>query len=189
MIIRKATFEDSFAISEHLFLAMEDILYAFIGEKNSKKAKELLLSFVEKEDNQYSYQNCLVAEHMKEITGAVNIYDGAKADRLTEPIVQYIRTHFDINFNPEKETQQGEYYIDSFGVSPHLQGKGVGTQILKFIIKEYVDNNQLTLGLLVDEENPLAEKLYLRLGFEFAGQKVLAGKKMKHLQRKPGYGP
>ena len=45
--------------------------------------------------------------------------------------------------------------------------------------------NQQTLGLLVDEANPLAEKLYLKLGFEFVGHKELVGKKMKHLQRKP----
>lgn len=185
MIIRKATFEDSTIISEHLFLAMEDILYEFIGIKNSKKAKELLLHFVKKENNQYSFQNCLVAESGNKIKGSINIYDGARLDILRAPIAEYIKTIFDENFNPEKETQQGEYYIDSFGVSPNQQGRGVGTKILKFVINEYVKNNQKTLGLLVDEENPKAEKLYLSLGFEFVGRKVLAGKKMKHLQRKP----
>ena len=185
MIIRKATKQDSHIISEHLFLAMEDILYKFIGIKNTLKTKEFLRHFVEKENNQYSFQNCFVAEGENEILGSINIYDGADLERLRAPIVQYVRKHFNIGFNPEKETQYGEYYIDSFGVSPDQQGKGVGTKILQHIIKTYTIENQKTLGLLVDEANPLAEKLYLKLGFEFVGHKELVGKKMKHLQRKP----
>lgn len=185
MIIRKANAQDSPIISEHLFLAMEDLLYEFIGIKNEMKAKEFLLYFVEKENNQYSFQNCFVAEDKNEILGSINIYDGANLEPLRAPIVQYVKKYFNINFNPEKETQQGEYYIDTFGVSPNQQGKGVGTKILQYIIKSYTIENQQTLGLLVDEKNPGAEKLYLKLGFECVGRKVLIGKKMKHLQRKP----
>lgn len=185
MIIRKAIKQDSPIISEHLFLAMEHILYKFIGIKDVLKAKEFLMYFVEKENNQYSFQNCLVAESENGILGSINIYNGADLEQLRIPIIQYVKTHFNIDFNPEKETQHGEYYIDSFGVSPDQQGKGIGTKMLQYIIKAYTIENQQTLGLLVDEENPEAEKLYLKLGFEFVGHKVFVGKKMKHLQRKP----
>ena len=182
MKIRKAKKEDSNAISEHLFLAMEDIIYAFIGAENQKKAKELLTWFVAREGNQYSFQNCWVAEREHEILGAVCIYDGAELELLREPVIQYVKTHFNENFNPEKETQQGEYYIDSFGVSSDHQGKGVGTKILQFVINKYTIENQQTLGLLVDENNPDAKKLYLKLGFKPVGRKVLAGKMLEHLQ-------
>ena len=185
MIIRKATKQDSHIISEHLFLAMEDILYKFIGIKYTLKTKEFLRHFVEKENNQYSFQNCFVAEGENEILGSINIYDGADLELLRAPIAEYIKKHFNIDFNPEKETQQGEYYINSFGVNPDQQGKGIGTKILQHIIKIYTVENQYTLGLLLDEGNPSAEKLYLKLGFEFAGRKELVGKKMKHLQKKP----
>lgn len=185
MIIRKAIKQDSPIISEHLFLAMEHILYEFFGIKDVLKAKEFMMYFVEKENNQYSFQNCLVAESENGILGSINIYNGADLEQLRIPIIQYVKTHFNIDFNPEKETQHGEYYIDSFGVSPDQQGKGIGTKMLQYIIKAYTIENQQTLGLLVDEENPEAEKLYLKLGFEFVGHKVFVGKKMKHLQRKP----
>ena len=56
---------------------------------------------------------------------------------------------------------------------------------MKFTIEKYIKNDQRTIGLLVDKGNPNAEKLYLKLGFEFVGRKALAGKKMKHLQLKP----
>ena len=187
MIIRKATEDDSTTISEHLFLAIEDFLYEFMGIEDAEKAKEFLLHFVEKENNQYSFQNCLVAESENEIIGSINIYDGAKLDTLSHPIVQYVKAHFNLDFNPEKETQKGEYYIDSFGVSPNQQGKGVGTKLLQHVIDTYIVDNKQTLGLLVDEENPNAEKLYRKLGFEFVGRKVLVGRTMKHLQMKPEF--
>jgi ribosomal protein S18 acetylase RimI-like enzyme len=164
---------------------MEDILYEFIGINNTLKAKEFLRYFVEKENNQYSFQNCMVAESENEILGSINIYDGADLQLLRAPVAEYVKKHFNIDFNPENETQKGEYYIDSFGVSPDKQGKGIGTKILQHLIKAYTIENQYTIGLLVDEENPNAEKLYLKLGFEFVGRKILVGKKMKHLQKKP----
>ena len=184
MVIRKATIQDAVKISEHLFLAMEEILYEFIGMKNDQQAKQFLRYFVEKENNQYSYKNCFVAESERGIEGSINIYNGAKLEILRKPIAQYIKEHFNLDFNPENETQKGEYYIDSFGVDPKSQGRGIGTAILQFITNKY-DLNQQTLGLLVDENNPKAKKLYVNLGFELVGTKVLTGKKMKHLQRKP----
>lgn len=184
MKIRKATIEDSQRIAELMFLAMEDILYAFMGAKDTAKAKELLLYFITREDNQYSFQNCLVAETGNEITGSITIYDGARLQDLREPVAEYIRTNFNAAFIPEDETEPGEYYIDSLGVCPSHQGKGIGTQMLEFVIHEHVHIKRRTLGLLVDEDNPNAERLYLRAGFEPEGLRSLAGKKMKHLQIK-----
>jgi ribosomal protein S18 acetylase RimI-like enzyme len=184
MIIRKATRADSKSIAGHLFLAMEDILYKFIGEENEEKAMNLLLFFVEGKGNQYSFENCLIAEENKEVVGSINIYDGGKLDDLRSPVVHYIKSHFNPDFNPESETEAGEFYIDSFGVNKDQQGKGVGTQLLQYVIDEYVIKNNQTLGLLVDEDNPLAKKLYLKLGFEVVGKKTLASKTLEHLQMK-----
>jgi ribosomal protein S18 acetylase RimI-like enzyme len=182
MNIRKARVEDSALIASHLLLAMEDIVYGFIGKKDSKKAHEFLLHFVERDANQYSYQNCLVIEDEHQIIGAVNMYDGAKLSMLRAPVDQYIITHFNAGFKPDDETEAGEYYIDSLGVSPNQQGKGVGTKILNYVIDHYVHQHQQTLGLLVEEENTNARKLYLKLGFKPVGTKILVGKKMQHLQ-------
>lgn len=183
--IRKADREDSAAIATCLLLAMEEIVCEFIGQRDPNKAKEFLLHFIEQEHNQYSYQNCFVAEDDHQVIAAVNIYDGSQLNPLRVPISQYIKTHFKTDFNPEDETQPGEYYIDSLGVNPNLQGKGIGATVLKFLINYFVIQNGKTIGLLVDEENPKAKKLYLKLGFKSVGQKILVGKRMEHLQIKP----
>lgn len=184
MIIRKAKLKDAQAIATLLLLAMEDIVYQFINTKNKEQATAFLLHFIKQENNQYSYQNCLVAAEKEQIIAAVNSYDGAKLIELRIPIIQYIQDHFNANFWPEDETQAGEYYIDSLGVDPNQQGKGIGSKLLSFLILEYVTQNKQCLGLLVDDENSEAKKLYLKLGFKSVGKKTLVGKTMEHLQIK-----
>lgn len=186
MTIRRATQKDAEAVAAHLFLAMEEILYLLIGERDAQKAKALMLHLAESENNQYSYQNCWVSEEDKEIVAAVNVYDGAKLTELREPVLQYLRIHFNRHLAPEDETGPGEYYIDSLGVHPAYRGKGTGTGLLQFLIEEYVQRQKQTAGLLVEEENTNAKRLYLKLGFQPVGSKVLLGKNLEHLQIKPG---
>ncbi|MEN0009776.1 GNAT family N-acetyltransferase [Flavobacterium nitrogenifigens] len=184
MNIRKAEKSDSKYIAPILLLAMEDIIYKFIAKENYASAKDFLQYFVESENNQYSYQNCFVAEENNEIIGAVNIYNGADIEALRAPIVEYVRKHHNPEFDPELETRAGEYYIDSLGVNPKHQGKGIGSQLLQFLIDKYVHKNKEVLGLLVEEDNPSAKKLYLKLGFKVVGNKTLVKKNLEHLQIK-----
>lgn len=187
MIIRKASFQDSDAIATYLLLAMEAIVCEFIGQNDPEKAKAFLLHFVQQENNQYSYQNCFIVEDDNQIIAAANIYDGAKLKQLRSPIIKYIETHFSKVFNPEDETQAGEFYIDSLGVNPSQQGRGIGAKLLKFLIHYYVTQNNKAIGLLVEENNPNAKRLYEKLGFEPVGEKILVGKKLMHLQIQPKY--
>jgi len=182
MTIRKAKPEDSEAIATYILLAMEDIIYKFIGEKSLEKAKQFLINLISKRANQYSYENCWVIEIENEVVAVVIVYDGAKLQELRKPVAKEIKSMFNRDFNPENETEAGEYYIDSIGVSPNQQGKGLGSKLFQFLIDEYVYKRNETLGLLVDKDNPNAKKLYLKLGFEIVGEKTLAGKKMEHLQ-------
>ena len=182
MIIRKAKHSDSASIANYLMLAMEQLLYEFISKEDYDTAYTLLLYFVSQKDNQYSYENCIVAEIDDEVVGAVNYYDGEKLIELREPILNYVRDNFNKKFNPENETQAGEYYIDTLGVAPHMQGKGIGTRLLQYLIDHYTVKQQQTLGLLVDKENPDARKLYMKLGFKSVGKKILVGHEMEHLQ-------
>lgn len=182
MNIRKAEKSDAQYIAPILLLAMEDIIYKFIKKNDYAAAKDFLQYFIEKEENQYSYQNCYVATENHEIIGVADVYRGADIEKLRNPIIEFVRKHHNPEFDPELETQAGEFYIDALGVSPNHQGKGIGSKILQFLIKEYVDTNKEILGLLVDEDNPQAKSLYLKLGFKVVGQKTLVGKKLEHLQ-------
>lgn len=184
MLIRKAKREESKIIANYIFLAMEEIAYQFIGEKSTEKALQFLNNLIEETNNQYSYENCWLVESEHEIVAAALIYDGTRLQELREPVAKKVKVMFNRDFNPEDETEAGEYYIDCVGVNPNQQGKGIGSKIFRFLIDEYVYKRNETLGLLVDQENPNAKKLYLKLGFEVVGEKTLVGKKLEHLQFK-----
>ncbi len=182
MRFRKATKANSKVIATYLMLAMEDIVYQFIGENSTVKATQFLESLIPEKANQYSYENCWIAESDVGIIAVANIYDGAKLHQLRKPVAAAIKTMFNRDFNPEDETQTGEFYIDCVAVNPNQQGKGIGSQFFEFLIEEYVQKRNETLGLLVDKDNPNARRLYLKLGFEIIGEKTLAGKSLEHLQ-------
>ena len=170
------------AIANYILLAMGDIIYHFIGEKNNKKAKECMLHFVSSSNNQYTYENCWVAEEDGQIISAACVYEGAKLHELRNPVLEYLKSTYGNTPKLEEETQSGEFYLDCLGVDPNLQGKGIGSKMLQFLIDEYVVEQKHTLGLLVDKENPNAKNLYLKCGFKVVGHKNFAGKKMEHLQ-------
>ncbi|RKF03267.1 acetyltransferase (GNAT) family protein [Tenacibaculum lutimaris] len=182
MIIRKATPQDSKEIAIYMMLAMEDIVYEFIGEKSTEKALDFLRKLITQKNNQYSYENCYVIEDNSNVIAMANVYNGANLEDLRHPVASLIKTMFNKSFQCEDETQKGEFYIDCIGVNPNYQGKGLGSKMLYFLIDEYVYKQNETLGLLVDKDNPNAKKLYLKLGFDIVGEKTLTGKKMEHLQ-------
>lgn len=182
VIIRKASQEDSNYIARYAMLAMEEIAYAFIGVNDWDEAFWFLARLVNKEDNQYSWQHCWVVENENAVIGAAIVYDGAKLQELRAPVAVEIRQSFGRNFDPENETQSGEFYIDCIGVDPNYQGKGVGSQLLQFIIEEFVVQRRQTLGLLVEKDNSKAKDLYLKHGFKVMNEKTLAGKVLEHLQ-------
>ena len=182
MIIRKATSIDAPDIAECLLLAMESIVYAFIGKNDPVVAYEFLLHFVAQEDNQYSYQNCWVVSNENQIIGAINIYNGANLNTLRMPIINYLKTNFNREIIIEDETQEGEYYIDTLGVKGNQQGKGIGSTLLQFCIDEFVHKQNQTLGLLVEKENVAAKRLYEKLGFIYQSEKNLVGKQLEHMQ-------
>jgi ribosomal protein S18 acetylase RimI-like enzyme len=165
-------------------LATGEVIYKFIGEKHYANARDFLLRFVKSESNQYSFQNCYVAAEEGGIVAACLVYDGAKLEELRKPVLEYIYEHFDPYLRVEAETQAGEFYIDSLGVAPNQQRRGLGSKVLRFVIDEIVHNNGETLGLLVDKTNAGAKKLYLNMGFQIVGEKELVGIELEHLQLK-----
>lgn len=184
MNIRKANFEDSDAVASLVMLASGDVIYKFIGEEHYEKGKDFLLRFVKTENNQYSFQNCYVAVEEEEIVAAALIYDGGKLEQLRKPVLDYVHQKFDSSLKVEDETQAGEFYLDSLGVAPNQQGKGLGSTLLSFLIDEIVIKNGKLLGLLVDKTNPNAKKLYMKLGFVYVEDRELLGFSLEHLQLK-----
>lgn len=185
MLIREGKLKDAKAITDCLLLAMEEITYQFIGKEDADLAWEFLHTLVQQQGNQYSYNHTWVLEEEGVVLAATLIYDGGKLHELRKPVEKLIKEKYHTDFNPQDETQQGEYYIDCIAVKSNQQGRGLGTKILNHLIEEYIVKRAQVLGLLVDTDNPKARKLYERLGFQFIAEKSFMGKQMEHMQIKP----
>ena len=177
--VRKARKEDATHIAELFMLAwpLEDIL-----ESNGITYQELHTSITMVAANQetvYSYKNTIVAEVDGKVVGAICAYDGADYQRLKQPIVDMIGTSS--GFAQLKETEAGEFYIDSIGVLPEYRGQGIASQLIAVQIEHARSHGHKVAGLIVDEDNPQAETLYTRLGFRHIDQKDFFGHAMKHL--------
>ena len=180
--IRKAEKSDSVDISRLIMLAMQDIVYAFIGVKSESKATTFIQELVETEENQYSYENCWVVEVNNKVIASAVLYDGANLSQLQKKVAKKIKDEFSVDFKPEAETQDGEFYLDGIAVNPLFHGKGIGSRLIHFLNEHIAQKNKKNLGFLVEKENLVAKKLYSNLGFKYIQEKMLAGFPMEHLQ-------
>jgi ribosomal protein S18 acetylase RimI-like enzyme len=60
----------------------------------------------------------------------------------------------------------GYYYIANVGIAPELRGRGLGQWLLEHLHTEARERGATTLALDVSVENPRAEALYRRMGYE-----------------------
>ncbi|MDQ7737503.1 GNAT family N-acetyltransferase [Prevotella corporis] len=182
--IENARIEQSTTIARMTMEAMNhECCQWFAGKEHSlDDFFELMKELVESEKTQYSYRNTLVAKNDRnEIVGMCISYDGGMLRDLRKAFVDGVRQSFGRDFSEiPDETQAGELYIDSLCVDKDCRGLGIASQLLKAAI-EKGRNLNLPTGLLVDKNNPKAEKLYQRVGFEYVNDNEWGGHAMKHL--------
>lgn len=181
-MIRPAVSADATQIARLLILAMEDLASKFIGQPDPLKAIPLFEYFVALPGNQYSYENILVYEDDTGICGVISGYDGADLNLLRTPFLKYIESAYGFKGNPEDETQPGEYYIDCISVATDKQGQGIGKRLINSLIQQLKTTEHTRAGLLVSKDNPDAERLYTKLGFEVVGERELLGAVYYHMQ-------
>lgn len=180
---RQANPADAPQISTCLFPALESA-FIYFAQSEVKQARNLLTHFISKKSNQYSFENCRTLEVDAKIVAAACVYPGALLHELRRPVLDYIYATSGWRPEIEAETHSGEIYLDSIGVLPECRGRGFGKLLLQNLLKEY-SRHGLPIGLLVDETNATAYKLYTRLGFRFVGSRSFMNAPMLHLQYLP----
>lgn len=172
--IRPASKEDAGLIAK--------VVAAAINTEEGYALLPVFRELAEMENSQYSYKNALVAEVCGEPVGAVVGYDGAKLQKLRLSLLTLYQERFGKKLEIEEETSAGEFYIDSISVLPEFRGKGIGERLLKSMIEKAIKEGHSCVGLLVDSDNPRAEKLYQKIGFQRKNETTFLGHKMWHLQ-------
>lgn len=178
--IRAAEREDAAVIAQAVAMAIGDevALREYCGEDYLGVLTEVAHS----EGTQYSWQNALVAEVDGAVAGAIVGYDGALLDTLRKGTFNIVRKHIGRVPTIPDETEAGEFYLDSVGVFPEIRSIGVGRALLEALRDKAFAEGHLRVGLIVDSDNPQAERLYSSIGFSRVGTRLFFGHKMWHLQ-------
>lgn len=180
--LRAATREDASIVAQAVAIAIgvEETLHDYCGEHYL----DVLTDVAQADDTQYSWRFAIVAETEGRAVGAVVGYDGARLYQLREGTLQVISARTGRTPHIDDETEAGEYYLDSVAVLPEYRGLGVGSALVDAFCERAFAEGAERVGLIVEEENPTAENLYLRQGFECVGERLFFGHKMHHLQRR-----
>ena len=178
--IRAAGREDAAAIAEVVAMAIGDqvALHDYCGERYL----DVLTEVAQTDGTQYSWRNALVAEVDGVVAGAIVGYDGALLGRLREGTFGVVRKHTGRTPTIPDETEAGEFYLDSVAVFAKFRGVGVGRALLKALRDKAFAEGHQRVGLIVDTDNPQAERLYTSIGFSRVGRRLFFGHQMWHLQ-------
>ena len=181
VIIRQARKEEASQIAELFMLAwpVDEILES--NRLTREQLHESITLIAASEETIYSYENTIVAEIDGKVVGAMCAYDGADYQRLKQPIVDVLGQ--DCGFAQLKETEEGEFYLDSVGVLQEYRGRGIASRLINAQCERAASQGHKVAGLIVDVDKPQAEALYARLGFIYLDDKDFFGHTMKHMVR------
>ena len=180
VIVREARREDAATIAQAVAMAIGDkvALRAYCGDDYLA----VLVEMAAREDTQYSWQNGLIAEVDGLVAGAVVGYDGGRLGVLREGTFAVLRELLGRTPTIVDETEVGEYYLDSVAVLPEFRGLGVGRELVAAFCEKAFSEGHERVGLIVDFDNPQAEKLYTSLGFRRINSRPFFTHQMWHLQ-------
>jgi ribosomal protein S18 acetylase RimI-like enzyme len=166
LIVRRALRKDANQAAELIYLAIDDIAERLTGQTKPENIRKTLSTFFREENNRLSYQNTIVADINGEVAGLVITYPGEDSLKLDEPFLNILkRNKRNQNISFDKEADEGDYYIDTLCVSPKFQGFGIGTLLIKEAEKLALTNGHQRISINVAQDNPLAKKLYKKLGY------------------------
>ena len=175
MVIQTACREHANAIARLIMQAMNyDCCRYYAGPEHSLEDFERMMTrLVEADNSQYSYTNTHVAlDDDGCVAGICVTYDGARLHELREAFIHAARECFGRDYSTiGDETAPGELYIDSLAVDEQYRGRGIAGDLLRVAIAKASDMG-IPAGLLVDKGNPLAERLYVRMGCKHVGDTV-----------------
>ena len=181
--IRPATPADAATIAHVVAMAIgnEQALCDYCGANHHS----VLTAVAQADATQYSWRYALIAEIDGSVAGAIVGYDGAELEKLREGTFAIIREHIGRVPTIPNETEAGEYYLDSVGVEPAYRGRGVARALVAALCEKAFKEGRERVGLIVDSDNPKAERLYASLGFERVGTRLFFGHHMWHLVATP----
>jgi ribosomal protein S18 acetylase RimI-like enzyme len=184
--IRPASQEDATLASKLLFLSMGAELADYLFGGAHLPVEEILAGLFLLPGNRFSMDAVDVAVWEGQPAGTLASFPGWQFHRrelliglgllrvcgLRDVVRLSVRA---LSIANGVETYRDEYYLANMAVFPNFQGRGIGSALLEHAEKKA---RQVGLGkcsLIVDIENPEAQRLYERFGYRVVFSKTYPG--------------
>lgn len=185
-MMRRARKEDSKQIAPLVHCVLSDMELPILKESSKEKFLEVLEKAIETKDHRYSYTHTCVYEENNEILGVVVCYKGDLEERVDKPWAEIAEKYdlgTDIPLFIDKETEKGEYYIDTVVVSESARGRGIGKILVEHAFVMAKEEGQSVVGLNCDKVNEKARSLYEKYGFKCKVEKVLSNHEYYYMNK------
>jgi len=175
--IRLGQIEDAAVAAELINETMGGFGDAILGMGDNQRALRAIGGFYNKPNNRFSYRRTYLALVEKQVAGLLLAFPGKAMGRLSLPMAYQV---FGIYTLAEivrlainapliaygDETEGDEFYISHLAVLPAFRQMGIGRALLV-----HADDLAHTAGsekcsLCVDIDNPNAQQLYVRQGYQ-----------------------
>lgn len=181
-MIRKAQIDDAQQVMRLLHSAIGSIANSLAGTSDDAEAMRILTDFYRMKGNRVSYENVIVDERDGQVAAILLAYDGGMAETLDKPFLERIyRTTGNTNYTIAKESQPGEYYLDSIAVDESYQGQGIGKALLEAFEQKAREAKFSKVSLIVEEQNDRAYMLYKKTGYTEDGTILVSGKLFRRM--------
>lgn len=183
--IRPARPDDVEIAVNAIYLSMGELAdYLFGGVSHS--VKNILAGLFRRDNNRFSWQCTDIAVLDETPVGTLVSFPGWEINRrdfATGKGLMKICGFFDVvrlalralSIASGIETKKNEYYIANMAVLPEYQRRGVGARFLEHAEKRAQQVGLHTCSLIVDLENPSAQRLYERYGYHVVYTKTYPG--------------
>lgn len=176
LAIRPALIGDESFVAEMILLSMGHLAeYLFEAEQGSLQKK--MSTLVARNAGRFGLTLAHVAEVGGKRYGAVLVCKGKNVDRLNLATFPHLFPSLGVRLAwmfiwrgmrlpGGREAEADEYYISNVGVLPSVQGRGVGSALLKFAEERAHAEGLKKCSLVVGLYNQDAFRLYQRSGYQ-----------------------
>jgi ribosomal protein S18 acetylase RimI-like enzyme len=184
-LVRPATRSDVELAARLIYSSMGELAEYLFG-RVQPSVEEILAGLFLLKNNRFSWQETDVAEWEDKPAGILISFTGREFARRELAIglgllrlcgvMSVLRLSVRaLSIANGIETRQDEYYLAHLAVLPEYQGRGIGSSLLKHAEIKAGKAGQGKCSLIVDLENPAAQRLYERCGYQIVYSKEYPG--------------
>jgi ribosomal protein S18 acetylase RimI-like enzyme len=169
---RPATIDDCYTIAELIRISSDgvtDYVWSTLADEYPGLTPlEIGAKRYAREESNFSYKNCVMAERDREVMGMMLTFPIPATDRdehATPPPSTTSPTEPDV-LAPYSLEAPETWYICALALLPAFRGQGIGTQFLFLARQQAQAHGYEELSLLCFEQNERVLKFYKRNGFK-----------------------